>query len=40
MAAALSRSPLFVRGGHLHALEIKSFSTSTRRYYTKILLAA
>jgi len=31
MATALSRSPLFVRGGHLHALEVGCFTTSKRR---------
>merc|ERR1712160_119506 len=31
MATALSRSPLFVRGGHLHALEVGCSTTSKRR---------
>jgi len=35
MATDLSRSPLYVCGGHLHAFEklLVAKSTSTRRYY-------
>ena len=40
-AAALSRSPLYVRGGHLHAFEklFVAHSTSTRSYNLSCSLA-